>query len=170
MSEVDSSLREAASALRQLDAGERLFLWGFRAMARHYRFGQPSLEEMREVYRHFGIEDAVASLDALIGIFARAAHSPIETHSPGCPCVSPGERSLLRAAAATQTGALAIGRRALEQWLPSQAADWATAPLHGLGALFQAAGWRLPLREWGLAAAPETMATRPWPVAPPTLH
>ena len=170
MSDIDASLMAPSSALRGLEAGERLFLWGFRAMARHYRFGQPTLAEMRQVYWHFGVEDAVASLDALIGTFARAAHTPIETHSPGCPCVSPSERSLLRAAAGAQIGALATARRELEQWLPSLAADWAAEPLRGLGRLFQAAGLSLPLRDRELATVPETMASRTWPVASPTLH
>jgi hypothetical protein len=171
MSEIEASFVDSASALlRRFEAGERLFLWGFRAMARRYRFGRPTLAEMREVYWHFGVEDAVPLLDALIGAFARAAHAPIETHSPGCPCVSPSERSLLRAAAAAQTGALAIARGELGQWLPDLTADWATEPLRGLGGLFQAAGLNLPLRERELASAPETMALRTWPAASPTLH
>jgi hypothetical protein len=169
MTEIDASLMEPTSALRRLDAAERLFLWGVRAMARHYRFGWPTLAEMREVYWHFGVADAVASLDALVGTFARAAHAPIETHSPGCPCVSPGERCLLRAAAAAQSGALAVARGELEQWLPDLAADWATEPLCGLGRLFEATGLNLPLREREMAAEPATMALRTWPAAP-TLH
>ena len=170
MSEIDASSMAPSSALRGLEAGERLFLWGFRAMARHYRFGQPTLAQMRQVYWHFGVDDAIASLDALVGAFARAAHAPVEVHSPGCPCVSPSERCLLRAAAAAQSGALAIARRELERWLPDLAADWATEPLRGLGQLFQAAGLNLPLRERELAIVPETMASRTWPVAPPTVH
>jgi hypothetical protein len=170
MSEVDPSLMEAASALRRLEAGERLFLWGFRTMAQHYKFGRPTIPELRQVYWHFGVDDAIASLDALVGAFARAAHAPVEVHSPGCPCVSPSERCLLRAAAAAQSGALATARRELERWLPDLAADWATEPLRGLGRLFQAAGLNLPLRERDLATAPETMATRTWPVASATLH
>ena len=136
----------------------------------HYKFGRPTLPELRQVYAHFGVDDAIASMDALVGAFARAAYAPVDVHSPGCPCVSPSERCLLRAAAAAQSGALAIARRELARWLPDLAADWATEPLCGLGRLFQAAGLNLPMRERDLATAPQTMATRTWPVASPALH
>ena len=170
MSEINSLDMESTAALRRLDAGERLFMWGFRIMAQHHRFGRPTIPEIRQVYWHFGVEDSVLSLDALVGTFARAAHAPIEIHSPGCPCVSQSERCLLRAAAAAQSGALAIVRRELGRWLPGLAADWATEPLCDLGRLFQAAGLDLPLRESQPTTAPETMSTRTWPVPPHTLH
>jgi hypothetical protein len=159
----------ATDALHRLDAGERLFIWGFRAIARYRRFGEPTVAELQQVYCRFGVGDAVCSLDALVEAFARTAHAPLELHSPGCPCVSDSETRLLRAAAAAQSGALAIARRELERWIPELAADWALAPLCGLSSLFEAAGLNLPLRD-GQPASRETIAARTWPSPPHTLH
>ncbi|WP_158816986.1 hypothetical protein [Methylocapsa sp. S129] len=171
MSDVSPSPRTGSiGALSQLDVGERLFIWGFRAMAQHHKLGRPSIAELRQVFGHFGVGDAVFSLEALLDAFARAAHSPVEVHGMGCPCVSTSETFLLRAVAATQSGALEVARREFARWLPCPAADWVLIPVAAMGRLFQRAGLTMLLREAEPAPMPDTMAMRTWPVGSRTLH
>jgi hypothetical protein len=156
------------STLARLTIGGRLFLWGFRSMAQHHRCGRPSIDAMRQVYKQFDLEDAVVSLDALVEAFAQTAHTPIEIHSPCCPCVSLSEALLLRAVAATQSGTLDVARRSFGRWLPDLAADWVLCPACGLGQLFRKAGFTLPIDETAHSYEPATI--RGWPGAPGTLH
>jgi hypothetical protein len=130
-----------------LEISERLFIWGLRATVRRYKNGKPAIAEVQRALGEYGVEAAAPSLDALVQAFALTAHTPIEVHCTCCPCVSSGEWSLLKAAAAAQQDDLETARRELERWLPGVAADWVLAPMCGLGGLFQAAGLRLPLRE-----------------------
>jgi hypothetical protein len=139
-----------------LDFSERLFLWGFRAMIEYQWRGRPIIAAIRQVYGQFHVEDAVASLDALLEVFTRTMHTAIEVHSPCCPCVSESEALLLRAIAAAQAGRLEVARRRFEHWLPELAADWILSPACGLGRIFQAADMTLPLRDVGVMRMHET--------------
>jgi hypothetical protein len=150
----------------QLEFGERLFLWGFRAMAQHHRCGRPILAAMRRVYGQYHVEDAVASLDALVGAFALTAHTAIAIHNPCCPCISEGETFLLRAMAAAQSADLHAARRDFGRWLPELAADWVLSPACGIGGMFKANGITLPLRK---AATTEAEALS-WSIGSDTFH
>jgi hypothetical protein len=138
---------ESAEQLIDFEIGERLFIWGFRAIVQHRKCGKPAISELERVYNEFGVDAALWSVDALVQAFALTAHTAIEVHCPGCPCISEAELSLLRAAAGAQRADFEIARREFERWLPVAAADWALAPARGLGQLFQAAGLRFPWRE-----------------------
>jgi hypothetical protein len=128
-----------------------------------------SLAAIREVYGQFHVDDAVASLDALLEVFARTAHTAIEVHSPCCPCVSRSEALLLQAIAAAQEDALEVARRSFERWLPDLAADWSLTPGCGIGRIFQMAGMRLPLRDLGTVGT-ETATMQDWPSGSQALH
>ena len=159
MKNVVSFPRETSSdGLAQLDLSERLFLWGFRAMAQHHRCGCPVGGEIRKVYDRYQIENVVGSLDAMIATFASNAHTAIEIHSPNCPCVSESERILLQAMAAAQSSDLIGARRAFERWLPELAADWIVGPASGIARIFQAAGMTLRVRAEA-PGMPEATAT-----------
>jgi hypothetical protein len=138
---------ESAEQLIDFEIGERLFIWGFRAIVQHRKCGKPAISELERVFSEFGVDPALWSVDALVQAFALTAHTAIEVHCPGCPCISEAELSLLRAAAAAQRADFEIARREFERWLPVAAADWAVAPARGLGQLFQAAGLRFPWRD-----------------------
>jgi hypothetical protein len=161
---------EPIKTLDQLRAGERLFVWGFRAMAQYRRLGWPTIADLRQAYGHYGVGDAVPSLDALLEAFACTAHTAIELHCPGCRHVSPGEYHLLQAISAAQSGSLDLARQEFERWLPGVAADWVLGPACGLGRIFQAAGLTLPQREAEPLKLHETMAMQSWPVGSPTVH
>ncbi len=150
----------ASDSLAQLDPSERLFLWGFRAMAQHHRCGCPVDAEIRKVYGRFQIGDVVGSLDALIEAFASNAHTAIEIHSANCPCVSDGERVLLQAIAAAQSSDLDRARRTFERWLPELAAEWILGPACGIARTFQTAGLTLPLHNGRAVQRQETTATQ----------
>jgi hypothetical protein len=160
----------SSERLPRLDFSERLFLWGFRAMAEHHRCGRPIIAAMRQVYAQFHVEDAVSSLDGLIEAFARTARTPIEIHSPCCPCVSESEALLLRAIAGAQAGSLEVARRIFERWLPELAADWVLSPACGLGRIFQTAGMTLPLRGPRTMGLRETATIQSWSGGPQVLH
>jgi hypothetical protein len=163
--------REVSSdGLAQLDLSERLFLWGFRAMAQHHRCDCPVGAEIRKVYGRYGIEDIVGSLDAMIEAFASSAHTAIEIHSPNCPCVSESERVLLQAMAAAQSSDLNGARRAFERWLPELAADWIVGPACGIARTFQTASLTLPLRTVEGPDMPETTATQIYSNVSRALH
>jgi len=170
MNNNEQSFVGSTDTLYRLNAGEQLFVWGFRSMAHHYKFGRPTTEDLRQVYRHFGVGDAICSLDAMLEAFVRTAHTPIEIHAPACPCVSTCERFLLRCVSAAQSADLEIARHQFERWLPPPAADWVMAPTCGPGELFRAAGLILPMRNDAPAPLLDTMATRTWPVESRTLH
>jgi hypothetical protein len=160
MTNVISFPREVLSnGLAQLDLSERLFLWGFRAMAQHHRCGCPVGDEIRTVYGRYQIDDIVGSLDAMIEAFASNAHTAIEIHSPNCPCVSESEKILLQAMAAAQSSDLNGARRAFQRWLPELAADWIVGPACGIAKTFQTAGMTLPLRTIEAPDMHETTAT-----------
>jgi hypothetical protein len=152
---MDTSMNKAPSLARvepsqqliDLDIGERLFIWAFRAIVQHRKRGAPDMSEVERVFGEFGVDAALWSVAALVQAFALTAHTAIAVHCPGCPCISEAELSLLRAAAAAQRADIEIARRELERWLPGLAADWALAPARGLGQLFEAAGLMLPIRE-----------------------
>ncbi len=95
--------------LPALSAGERLFIWGFRAKARSGS-AVPTAADIQEVYDYFGVGDAVRSLEAIIDIFACTAHTAIEVHCPTCPRMSESERAILRAIAAAQQNELERAR------------------------------------------------------------
>jgi hypothetical protein len=131
----------------QLESGERLFLWGFRTMAQHHGCGCPIVAVLRQVYSQFLVEDAVASLETLVEVFAGTAHTGVTIHGPCCPCVSESEAFLLRAMAAAQSANLDAARRQFEHWLPELAADWILGAACGIGRIFKDAGMTLPTRE-----------------------
>lgn len=156
--------------LSQLDVGERLFVWGFRAIAQCHRLGWPSMAELQRVYDHFGVADAVPSLEAMIDTFACTAHTAVELHCPGCSCLSGSEHLLLQAAAASQRGESELARRRFEYWLPEIAADWILGPACGLGRIFAKSGLMLNVHHAFPAPLPATMARQTRSVGSPTLH
>lgn len=155
--------------LPQLDFSERLFLWGFRSMVECQWRGRPILPSIRQVYGQFHVKDAVASLDALLEVFACTAHTAIEIHSPCCPCVSETEAMLLRAIAAAQGDQIEVARRTFERWLPELAADWILSPACGIGRIFQMAGMTLLLRDVATTGM-ETTTMQSWPTGSQALH
>jgi hypothetical protein len=137
--------------LQELDLGERLFIWGFRSMAEYRRRGRPTIREMQEVYSHFRVDAAFPLFDELIQAFAWAAHTPIEVHMPGCPCVSAGEAHLLRAAAAAQGKNLDAASQGFTRWIPACATGCVLEPVCAIGRTFEAAGLILPVRHANVA-------------------
>jgi hypothetical protein len=159
-----------SDAPQKLDLGERLFLWGFRSMAKHHRCGCAVAGEVRAIYRQFQVEDAVASFDVMIEAFAAAAHTAIEIHSPGCPCLSDGEAFVLRAMASAQRSDLNMARSEFERWLPVLAADWVLGPACGIASTFRVAGLILPVRDIGATKIPRITPTNSWPIGSLALH
>jgi hypothetical protein len=155
--------------LPALSAAERLFIWGFRAKAR--RGGAvPTAADIKEVYDHFRVGDAVPSLESIIEIFACTAHTAIEVHCPTCPRMSDSEHGLLRAIAAAQQERIEVAREQFECWLPPAGADWALAPVQGLATIFRMAGLILPDRHVRSFDQDRMMAMKTWLVGSPTLH
>jgi hypothetical protein len=142
----------STETLLQLDLAERLFVWGFRSMAEYRRRGWPTMGQMHEVCDHFRVDGALPSFDELIEAFACAAHTPIEIHSPGCPCISEGETFLLRAAASAQAGDLDTASRGFLRWVPASTTGWLVAPACAIGGTFRAAGIIMPVRHAALHA------------------
>ena len=161
---------QTATILIHPSEAERLFIWGFRAIAQRQRLGWPTFNEIRQVYEHFGVEDAVSSVDALLETFACTAHTAIELHCPACRHVSSGELVLLEAMWAAQHELPARMRQRFECWLPPIAADWITEPACGLGKIFRSAGLLFPDRVVQTSMVDETMKVQSWPVGSPTLH
>ncbi len=150
-------------------AAERLFIWGFRAKARGGG-AVPNAADIRQVYDHFRVGDAVASLDSIIEIFGCTAHTAIEVHCPTCPRMSDSENGILRAVAAAQQDRIDIAREQFESWLPPVGADWALVPVRGLATIFRMAGLVLPDRQTRSFDHSRTMAMKSWLVGSPTLH
>jgi hypothetical protein len=168
---MDYSSHRPTDAFPQLSAAERLLIWGFRSLAQFRRLRWPTPLDIRQVYAHFSVADAVPALDAMFEAFACTAHTAIEVHSPTCPCMSAGEHGLLRAVSVAQHHRLDLARKQFECWLPPVAADWVLEPAQGLAIIFQAAGLMLPGRdssEIGVRAA--VVAMQSWPIGSPTLH
>jgi hypothetical protein len=155
--------------LPALSAAERLFIWGFRAKARSGS-AVPTTADIQQVYDHFGVGDAVPSLESIIEIFACTAHTAIAVHCPTCPRMSDSEHSMLRAIAAAQKERDDIAREQFECWLPPVGADWALAPVRGLATIFRMAGLILPDRNVPSLDHDQTMAMKSWLVGSPTLH
>ncbi|MCK1421016.1 hypothetical protein IVB14_02270 [Bradyrhizobium sp. 180] len=155
--------------LPALSAAERLFIWGFRAKARSGS-AVPTAAEIKQVYDHFRVGDAVPSLESIIEIFACTAHTAIEVHCPTCPRMSDSEHGVLRAIAAAQQERIGVAREQFECWLLPEGADWALAPVRGLATIFRVAGLILPDRHVRSLAHDRTMAVKSWFVGSPTLH
>jgi len=66
MNNNEQSFVGSTDTLYRLNAGEQLFVWGFRSMAHHYKFGRPTTEDLRQVYRHFGVGDAIGAAGRLL--------------------------------------------------------------------------------------------------------
>jgi hypothetical protein len=130
---------ETASQRRlsaRLSPGEQVLFWGLRIVVQHRRCGRPAMAAILQVYRQFGVDDALASLDTLIDAISHTAHTSFKIHGSCCPSVSQSELLLLQAVAAAQTGDLEVARSGFEQWLPELAADSVLGPACGLGQLF----------------------------------
>lgn len=155
--------------LPALCAAERLFIWGFRAKARSSG-AVPNAADIQQVYDHFRVGDAVASLDSIIEIFACTAHTAIEVHCPTCPRMSDSENGILRAVAAVQQDRIDIAREQFGSWLSPVGADWALAPVRGLATIFRMAGLVLPDRQMRSFDHSRTTAMKSWLVGSPTLH
>ena len=170
MKNVNSTPRKtAADRPTQLHTGERLFLWGFRAIAQQHHCEHPVVAAIQQCYGEFGVSGAAALIEALVNAFFHTAHTTIAIHNPRCPCVSDEEAYLLRAMALTQFGYSNAAGRQFERWLPKLAAEWVLAPVSEVGKLFHAAGLsfclgdvdRLNLAEGGHQS---------WPTASRALH
>ena len=166
---MHQSIQHRSLDLPALSAAERLFIWGFRAKARSGG-AVPTAADIKEVYDHFRVGDAVHSLESIIEIFACTAHTAIEVHCPTCPRVSASEQGILHAIAAAQQDRIDIVREQFESWLPPVGADWALAPVRGLATIFRMAGLILPDRQLRSFDHDRTMAMKSWLVGSPTLH
>lgn len=155
--------------LPALSAAERLFIWGFRAKARSGS-AVPTASDIRQVYDHFRVGDAVLSLEAIIEIFACTAHTAIEVHCPTCPRMSDSEHGILRALAAAQQDRVDVTREQFERWLPPVGVDWALAPVQGLATIFRMAGLVLPDRHVRSFEREGMLAMKSWSVGSATLH
>jgi hypothetical protein len=164
MSDIIAARRTARTEtlLLQLDLGERLFIWGFRSMAEYRRRGRPTVTEMQQVYQHFRVDAAFSWFDELIEAFACTAHTPIEIHMPGCPCVSESEAQLMQAAAAAQGGDLETACRGFARWVPVSATEWLLTPVCAIGRIFQTSGMTLPVRHAGAATTADRMMGPGW--------
>ena len=129
-----------------LEIPERLLIWGCRTWAACGQRQVCPLAELQDVFRRFGVVDAVASLDALLCATAQTAIRSIEVRCPRCPNLSDDEVCLLHAAAAAQHRDMESAREYLKRWLPGAVADWALGPVRGLGILFANGGLVLPVR------------------------
>ncbi|SPP92473.1 conserved protein of unknown function [Bradyrhizobium vignae] len=130
----------------------------------------PTAADIKEVYDHFCVGDAVPSLESIIEIFACTAHTAIEVHCPTCPRMSDGEHGILRAIAAAQRDRIDVAREQFERWLLPVGADWALAPVQGLATIFRMAGLILPDRHLRSFEHDRMMAMKSWLVGSPTLH
>jgi hypothetical protein len=164
------SLNRTSPELLQLTTAERLFIWGFRAIAQCARLRWPAVADIRHVYDHFHAGDAVPSLEALHETFACTAHTSIELHCPGCRGISPSELDLLRAVSAVQRRRIDAARAEFERWLPPVGADWAMAPAEGLATIFRIVGLELPDRPAHASDDDRMAALRSWPLGTATLH
>lgn len=167
---ASSAQIESINTLDQLGGGERLFVWGFRAMAQFHRLGWPTIADLRQVYGHYGVADAVPSLDAMLEVFACTAHTAVQLHCPACRHLSSSEYHLLQAISEAQSGSFDQARQEFERWLPGVAADWILGPTCGLGMIFQTAGLILARHDGKPSNVHETMRMRSWPIGSPTRH
>lgn len=153
----------------RLNAAERLFIWGFRALARPDAV-MPTYAEVCRVFDHFRVQGAVAHLEVLIDIFACTSHRAIELHCPHCAHLSESEYCILRAGAAAQRGQSDAARGMLDDWLPPLATEWASSPLRGITTIFRIADLLLPERFDRPAQRAHTESLRTWVVGSSTLH
>ena len=90
--------------LRDLNRGEHLLLFAFRAMA----VGQADCPTVRRTFvqgcgaQRGGAEEAYMALFVLVQQIGRTARRRLRLHVPGCPCVSEDEQALLAVFAAAQ--------------------------------------------------------------------
>ena len=147
---------------RLLELGERVFLWGFRAIAQRHHCGQPTLAAMEQIYAQFHVEDAIILIDRLVEAFGCIAHTAIGLHNPCCPCLSESEASLLRAMAMAQSCDIRAARWEFERWLPELAADWVLQPAYTIGRMFQTEGLLFQLRQAPLAKPNKALDGKIW--------
>ena len=166
----DNAIKSEADGLMTVDISGRLLILGVRVVAHSRRLGRASVGDLRQVYEQFKVADAVHSLEAMLDVFARTAHAPVELHASGCRCVSLSECRLLQAVAAVQYGCFDIARRRFEQWLPPSAASWIMGPACGFGRIFANAGLMLPIHDADDTERQATMVMRSWQVGSLTLH
>jgi hypothetical protein len=166
---LSTSSKLQADKPTQLDFGERLFLWGFRAIAQHHQSDHPVVPTIRDHYEQFGIADAAVLIHAMVDAFFHTAHAPIAIHSACCPCVSDEEAVLLRAMAAAQRGDIDAAREQFGRWLPETAAEWIAVPVSEVGRLFHAAGLSLGARSVDGSKMAQT-AAQSWPAGSRTVH
>src|ERR1044072_8911424 len=112
---MNSSTSPGSLDLPALRAAERLFIWGFRAMARSVG-AVPTPADIQQVYDHIRVGDAVLSLESIIEIFACTAHTAIEVHCPTCPRMSDSEHAILAPTAAAQQDGTDVPREQFEAW------------------------------------------------------
>jgi len=137
----------AAGSLHDLGRAERVFLWGFRALVQHHRDGTVGYADIQATFEHFGVEEALPSLDSVLRVFALMSHRPLSLHCTGCANLSESEASLISAAAAAQVGRIEGARTELERWILPSAADWVWTQLYRIGRIFEAADLCLVARQ-----------------------
>jgi hypothetical protein len=140
------SAMQEVDTFEGLEVSERLLVWGGRTWVACCRRRHCPMAEIKGVFSRFGVTDAAASLDALLGAAAQHAIRSIAVQCPVCAQISDDEVTLLSAASAAQRHDPATAQAHLQSWLPAAIAEWALGPLHGLGVLFARAGLVLPLR------------------------
>lgn len=129
-----------------LSASERLVLHACRDWLVAVRADADPAAALRPPLAMHGIPDAALSVDALLGVVARAARRPIDLRCPRCEKLSEDEARLLHAAALAQRGQPEMAEDILRALLTDVGASFALGPLSGLGVLLGTAGLRLRAR------------------------
>lgn len=124
-------------ASTELDTAERTLLTGIRWWVADHWQGDDPLPRLCRTFDTSNVHDAAFSVDQLMFVVARSAQRQVAIHRPHCPALSDDERHLLTAASLAQAGRSDLAERTLRTTLLSaQGAEFALAPLEGLGELF----------------------------------
>jgi hypothetical protein len=89
--------------LAHLSVGELLLIWALRMRLARGPSGPPP--GFRLAFGLSGVENALASFEAVYGVLQRHCRCDIGLHAPGCRCVSLDEMTLAGVIAALQAGA-----------------------------------------------------------------
>jgi hypothetical protein len=121
----------------ELDRAECILLIAIRSWVECYRTGDDPIPRLCQGLEIAGAPDASFSVDGLMTVVARVVTRPVDINCPRCPNLSLDEKHLLRAASLAQSGERELAEKVLRTTLLSaQGADFAIAPLEGLGELF----------------------------------
>jgi hypothetical protein len=135
-----------------LDRAGCALLLAVRLRVAGFRLRADPLPRPGEAMATAGARDAAFAVDRLMAVIVRSARRPMAVLCPRCPGLSGDEKEVPGAASLARAGDSRMAERALRAALLSApGAEFALAPLQGLGELF--AGARLFLRRRTLADA-----------------